>query len=138
MKVNPAFVSILIIATSLAIHTSVHLYLAITLALRHSELSSFHGPRTFSKMSPLVVMGRSELGHILWPAHLLSEVSPLVFIRRSELGLILWPAHLLSKVSPSFIGGRIVLHLRCFKVAPKVFTTMWTIGEITATDYIER
>jgi hypothetical protein len=33
MKVNPAFVSILIIATSLAIHTPVNLNPAITLAL---------------------------------------------------------------------------------------------------------
>jgi hypothetical protein len=47
MKVNPAFVSILIIATSLAIHTPVHLYLAITLAL-----------------------GGSELGLLSWPSHL--------------------------------------------------------------------
>jgi hypothetical protein len=46
--------------------------------------------------------------------------------------------HLPSKVSSPFIGGRIFLQLRCFKVAPKVSTTMWTMGEITATDYIER
>ena len=60
MKVNPAFVSILIIAISLAIHTPVHSYLAITLALRRSELGSFHGPHTFSKVSSPVVMGRSH------------------------------------------------------------------------------
>jgi hypothetical protein len=46
--------------------------------------------------------------------------------------------HLPSKVSSLFIGGHILLQLRCFKVAPKVSTTMWTMGEITATDYIER
>jgi hypothetical protein len=49
MKVNPAFVSILIIATPLAIHTPVHSYPAITLALGHSELGSYRGPHTFSK-----------------------------------------------------------------------------------------
>jgi lysophospholipid acyltransferase (LPLAT)-like uncharacterized protein len=70
MKVNPAFVFILIITTLLAIHTPVHSYLAITLALRHSVtgllswpshlprcfrlsswdgliLDSYHGPYTF-------------------------------------------------------------------------------------------
>ena len=46
--------------------------------------------------------------------------------------------HLPSKVSSPFIGGRILLQLRCFKVAPKFSTTMCTMGEITATDYIER
>jgi hypothetical protein len=35
-------------------------------------------------------------------------------------------------------GGRILLQLRCFKVAPKVSIIMCTIGEITVTDYIER
>jgi hypothetical protein len=106
MKVNPAFVSILIIATSLAIHTSVHSYLAIILALGCYELGSFHGPHTFSKVYSPVVMGWSELGLILWPSHLLSEVSPFVVIRRSELGLILWPAHLLSEVSPLVVMRR--------------------------------
>jgi len=48
MKVNPAFVFILIITTSLAIHTLVHSYPAITLAL-----------------------GRFELGLLSWPSHLL-------------------------------------------------------------------
>jgi len=48
MKVNPTFVSILIIATSLAIHTPVHLYLAITSALGRSGLGSYRGPHTFS------------------------------------------------------------------------------------------
>jgi len=91
MKVNTAFVFILIIATLLAIHTPVHSYPAITLTLG-----------------------------------------------RFELGLLSWPSHLLSKVSSPSIGGRILLQLRCIKVAPKVSTTMWTLGEITATDYIER
>jgi len=95
MKLNPAFVSILIIATSLAIHTSVHSYLAIILALRCYELGSFHGPHTFSKVYSPVVMGRSELRLILWPSHLLSEVSLFVVIRWSELGLISRPSHLL-------------------------------------------
>jgi hypothetical protein len=48
IKVNHAFVSILIIVTSLAIHTPVHLYLAITLALGRSELGSYRGPHTLS------------------------------------------------------------------------------------------
>ena len=75
---------------------------------------SYHGPHTFFKVSSPIVMGRSEM-------ELLSR-----------------PSHLLSKVSSPFIGGRILLQLRCFKVAPKVSTTMWTMGEITVTDYIER
>jgi len=70
MKVNPAFVFILIIATSFG-YTPVHSYLAITLALRCSELSSYHGPHTFSKVSSPVVIGRSELGLISRPSHLL-------------------------------------------------------------------
>jgi len=114
MKVNLVFVSILIIATSLAIHTSVHSYLAITLALGCSELGSYHSPHTFSKVSLPVIM---------W---------------RSELRLILWPAHLLSKVSSSFIGGCILFQLRYFKVALKFSTTIWTMGEITATEHIKR
>jgi hypothetical protein len=81
MKVNSAFVFILIIATSLDIYTLIHSYLAITSALGRSELGSFHGPHTFSKVSSPVVIGRSELGLILWPSHLLSEVSPLVVMR---------------------------------------------------------
>jgi len=94
-KVNPTFVFILIIATSLAIDTPIYLYPAITLALRRSELGSYHGPYTFSKVSSLVVIGRLELGLLSWPSHLLSKVSSLVVIRRSELGLISWPSHLL-------------------------------------------
>ena len=163
MKVNPVFVSILIIATSLAIHTPVHSYLAITLALRCSELGSFdHGLHTFSKVSSPVVMGRFDLGLISWPSHLLSEVSFFVVMRRSELGLILWPSHLLFKVSSLVVmrrselglilwpahlllrclrsswSGLILLHWRCFNVALRFYTTMWTLGEITATDHIKR
>jgi hypothetical protein len=37
--------------------------------------------------------------------------------------------HTFSKVSSLFIGGRILLQLRCFKVAPKFSTTMWTMGD---------
>ena len=71
MKVNPVFISILIITTLLTIHTLVHSYLAIILALGHyiigllswpshllrclrllswcdMNLGSFHGPHTFS------------------------------------------------------------------------------------------
>jgi hypothetical protein len=46
--------------------------------------------------------------------------------------------HLPFKVSSPFIGGRILLQLGCIKVALRFSTTMCTMGEITATDYIER
>ena len=46
--------------------------------------------------------------------------------------------HTFSKVSSPFIGGRILLQLRCFKVAPKVSTIICTMGEIIATNYIEK
>ena len=49
MKVNPAFFSILIITTLLAIHTPVYSYLAITSALGRSELGLYHSPHTFCK-----------------------------------------------------------------------------------------
>jgi len=124
MKVNLAFVFILIIATPLAIHTPVHSYLAITLALGVLNWGSYHGPHTFSKVSPLVVMRQSNLGLISWPSHLPYEVSSPVVIGRSDLGLILWPSHLLSKVPSLFLGGRIPLQLRCFRVALKFSTTM--------------
>ena len=65
MKVNFAFVFILIIATSLAIHTPVHSYLAITLAL-----------------------GRSVIGLLSWPSHLL-----LRCLRPSWGGLYLGSFH---------------------------------------------
>jgi hypothetical protein len=94
MKVNPAFVSILIIATSLTIHTPVHLYLAIISTLGVLNLGSYHGPHTFSKVSSLVVIRRSELGSFQGP-------------------------HTFSKVSSPFIGGHILLQLGCIKVAPK-------------------
>jgi len=126
MKVNPVFVSILIIATPLAIHTPVHSYPSITLALGHSELGLYRGPHTFSKVSSPVVIRRSELGLLSRPSHLLYKVSSPIVIRRSELGLLSWPSHLLSKVSSLFIGGRILFQLRCFKVASKFSTTMWT------------
>ena len=97
MKVNPAFVSILIIAISLAIHLSTyiqpshllwgvlnwahlrptHLLLRCLRSLSCGGLKwgSYHGPHTFSKVSSPVVMGRSELGLFSWPTHLPSEVS---------------------------------------------------------------
>jgi hypothetical protein len=78
MKVNLVF--ILIIATSLAIHISVHSYLAIKLALGVLNWGSYHGPHTFFKVSSPVVMGQSELGLRSWPSHLLSEMSLLVVI----------------------------------------------------------
>jgi len=138
MKVNPAFVFILIIATSLAIHTLVHSYPVITLALGRSELGSCHGPHTFSKVSSPVVVGQSDLGLISWPSHLLSKVSSPIVMGRSKLGLILWPAHLLLRCLCSSWNGLILLHRRCFNMALRFSTTMWTIEEITATDYIER
>ena len=77
------------------------------------NLGSYHGPHTFSKVSLPVVMGRSDPGLIHSP-------------------------HTFSKVSSPFIDGRILLQLRCFKVALKFYTTMWTMREIIATNYIER
>jgi len=47
MKANPAFVSILIIATSLAIHLSIHIQPSHWL-WGCSELGSYRGPHTFS------------------------------------------------------------------------------------------
>jgi len=88
MKVNPAFIFILIITTPLTIHTPVHLYLAITLVLGRSELGSYHSTHTFSKVSSLIVMRRSELGLLSRPSHLLSKVSSPVVIRRSKLELL--------------------------------------------------
>jgi hypothetical protein len=70
MKVNPAFVSILIIATSLAIHLSTHIQPSHWL-WGILNLGSYHGPHTFSKVSTPVVMGRFELGLLSWPSHLL-------------------------------------------------------------------
>ena len=70
MKVNPAFVSILIIATSFG-YTLVHLYLAITLALGRSELGSFMAHTPSPQVSPLVVMRQSEMGLLSRPSHLL-------------------------------------------------------------------
>jgi hypothetical protein len=94
MKVNPAFVFILIIATSLTIHTPIHLYLAIISALGVLNLGSYHGPHTFSKVSSPVVIRQSELGSFQGP-------------------------HTFSKVSSPFIGGHILLQLGCIKVTPK-------------------
>jgi len=77
-------------------------------------------------VSSPVVIRRSELGLLSRASHLLYKVSSSIVIRRSELGLLSWPSHLLFKVSSLFIGGRILLQLRCFKVASKFSTTMWT------------
>jgi len=97
MKVNPAFVFILIIATSLTIHLSTYIQPSHWL-WGVLNLGSFHGPHTFSKVSSPVVMGRSDLGLISRPSHLLSKVSSPVVKRRSELGVTTrfpdpWPAH---------------------------------------------
>jgi len=118
MKVNPVFVSILIIATSLAIHTLVHLYLAITSALGRSELGSYRGPHTFSSGvsarrhaavwngAPIAALtpslrclhplswGGLILGSYQGP-HTFSKVSSPVVMGRSDLGLISRPSHLL-------------------------------------------
>jgi len=53
-------------------------------------------------------------------SHLLSKVSSPVVMGQSDPGLISRPSHLFSKVSSPFIGSRILLQLRCFKVAPKI------------------
>jgi hypothetical protein len=134
MKINLAFVSILIIASSLAIHLSTYIqpshrlwgvlnwapFKALTpspevsppVVMRRSELGlipwSSHLP---SEVSPPVVMRRSELGLISWSAHLPSEVSLPVVMRRSELGLISWSSHLPSEVSPPVVMRRSELGL---------------------------
>jgi hypothetical protein len=96
MKVNPAFVSILIIASSLAIHLS-------TYTSHHIGSGAFCNWASIMTLTPSpevslpVVMRRSELGLISWSSHLPSEVSPPIVMRRSELGLISWFAHLLLR-----------------------------------------
>jgi len=98
MKVNPAFVSILIIATSLAIHLSTHIQpshwlwgcselwapiVAHTPSLRCLRPSScgglkwgsYHSPHTFSKASSPVVMGRSHPP----PAEMLQSGSKILY-----------------------------------------------------------
>jgi hypothetical protein len=138
MKVNPAFVSILIIATSLTIHTPVHLYPAITLALGCSELG------LLSRPSHLLSGVFARCHGAVWSgAHIKALTPSLRCLRPLSWGGLKWApimalTHLPSKVSSPFIGGRILLQLRCFKVAPKVSTTMCTIREIISTDYIER
>ena len=94
MKVNPTFIFILIIATSLAIHLSTHILLSHWL-WGVLNWGSYHNPHTFSKVSPLVFMRQSDPRLISSPSHLPSEVSLPVVIGQSELGLILWPSHLL-------------------------------------------
>jgi hypothetical protein len=71
-------------------------------------------------------MRQSELGLILWPAHLLFDVSPLVVMRQSELGLILWPAHFLSEVSPLVVIRRFELGLLSWMMTWQVGPTMLT------------
>jgi len=70
MKVNPAFVFILIIATSLAIHLSTHIqpshWLGVVLNWAYIVA---HTPSP--QVSPLVVMRRSEMGLLSQPSHLL-------------------------------------------------------------------
>jgi hypothetical protein len=81
MKVNPASVSILIIATSLAIH-----------------LSTYIQPSHW-------LWGCSELGLLSWPTHLL-----LRCLRSSSCGGLKWGSycspHTFSKVSSPVVMGR--------------------------------
>jgi hypothetical protein len=114
MKVNPASVSILIIATSLAIHLSTYIQ-PLHWLWGCSELGSYRGPHTFS----LGVFARRHAA--VWNGAPIAALTPS-----------------LRRLRPLSWGGRILLQLGCFKVAPKFSTTMCTMGEITATDYIER
>jgi hypothetical protein len=72
MKVNPASVSILIIATSFGypytcpLVSSHHIGFGVVL-----NGGSYHGPHTFYKVSSPVVIGRSDPGLLSWPSHLL-------------------------------------------------------------------
>jgi hypothetical protein len=96
MKVNPAFVSMLIIATLLAIHLSTHIQPSHWL-WGILNLGSYHGPYTFSKVSSPVVMGGLNWGSYYGP-HTFSKVSSPIVVGRSELGLLSWPSYLLQGV----------------------------------------
>jgi len=98
MKVNPAFVSILIIAYSLAIHLSTYIQPSHWL-WAFWNWAPIMALTPSPEVSPPVIMRRSELGLILRSSHLLSEVSLPVLMRRFDLGLISWSSHLLSEVS---------------------------------------
>jgi len=79
MKVNLAFIFIFIIATSLAIHTPVHSYPAITLAI-HTHVHSYP--------AITLALGRSVIRLLSWPSHLL-----LRCLRPSWGGLYLGSFH---------------------------------------------
>jgi hypothetical protein len=106
MKVNPACVSILIIATSLAIHTHVHSYLAITLALGSSELGSYRGPHIFSS-------GVSARRHVaVWNGAPIAALTPsLRRLRPLSWGGLNWGSyhgpHTFSKVSLPVVMRRL-------------------------------
>jgi hypothetical protein len=74
-----------------------------------------------SKVSPPIVMRRSEHGPISWSSHLLSEVSLPIVMRRFELGLISWPSHLLlrclcsSSCSGLYLGSFHGPHTFCLR-----------------------
>jgi len=105
MKVNPAFVSILIIAYSLAIHLSTYIQPSHWL-WAFWNWAPIMALTPSPEVSPPVIMRRSELGLILRSSHLLSEVSLPVIMRRFDLELISWSSHLLSEVSLSVIMWR--------------------------------
>jgi len=65
-------------------------------------------------------MGLSDLGLIARPSHLLSGVFARFHGAVWTGAHIKALTHLPYKVSSPFIGGRILLQLRCFKVAPKI------------------
>jgi len=93
MKVNPAFVSILIIASSLVIHLSTYI----------QPSHRFWAWAPFMVLTPSV-WGVSACRHeMVWTwTHIMvltpsPEVSPSVIMRRSDLGLISWSSHLLLR-----------------------------------------
>jgi hypothetical protein len=59
-------------------------------------------------------------------------------LRRFVLGLISWGTHLLSEVSPLVVERFHPPSMGMTPVALRFSTTMWTMGEIIATDHIER
>jgi hypothetical protein len=106
--------------------------------MRWSVLGLISWPSHLLFEVSLPVTGRFEPGLILWPSHPLSEVSPPVILRRFVLGLISWPTHLLSEVSPLVVERFHPPSSGMTPMALRFSTTMWTMGEIIATDHIER
>jgi hypothetical protein len=141
MKVNPAFVSILIIAYSLAIHLSTYIQPSHWL-WAFWNWAPIMALTPSPEVSPPVIMRRSELGLILRSSHLLSKVSLPVIMRQFDLGLISWSSHLLSEVSLSVIMWRFDVRLISWsshllsEVSPPVVMRRFELGLISWSSYL--